>query len=55
MLCLDLHAGQIQGFFQIPVDNIYAFSGCGVAAFFANRRLKRHEVLGLRNFEREDK
>ena len=38
-----------------PVDHIYAFSGCGVAAFFANRRLKRHEVLGIRNFEREDK
>jgi hypothetical protein len=38
-----------------PVDHIYAFSGCGVAAFFANRRLKRHEVLGLRNFERENK
>ncbi len=31
-----------------PVDHIYAFSACGVAAFFANRRLKRHEVLGLR-------
>jgi ribose-phosphate pyrophosphokinase len=24
LLCLDLHAGQIQGFFNIPVDNIYA-------------------------------
>ncbi len=23
LLCLDLHAGQIQGFFNIPVDNIY--------------------------------
>jgi ribose-phosphate pyrophosphokinase len=23
VLCLDLHAGQIQGFFNIPVDNIY--------------------------------
>ena len=38
-----------------PVDHIYAFSAGGVAAFFANRRLKRHEVLGLRNFEREHK
>lgn len=36
-----------------PVDHIYAFSACGVAAFFANRRLKRHEVLGLRIFQRE--
>ena len=23
VLCLDLHAGQIQGFFNIPVDNLY--------------------------------
>lgn len=24
LLCVDLHAGQIQGFFNIPVDNLYA-------------------------------
>src|SRR5882757_7046221 len=24
MLTLDLHSGQIQGFFDIPVDNVYA-------------------------------
>jgi ribose-phosphate pyrophosphokinase len=24
MLCMDLHAGQLQGFFNIPVDNLYA-------------------------------
>lgn len=36
-----------------PIDHIYAFSACGVAAFFANRRLKRHEVVGLRSVERE--
>lgn len=36
-----------------PVDHIYAFSACGVAAFFANRRLKRHEVLGLRQLDKE--
>jgi ribose-phosphate pyrophosphokinase len=24
LLCMDLHAGQIQGFFHIPVDNLYA-------------------------------
>ncbi|MBI5893931.1 MAG: ribose-phosphate pyrophosphokinase [Deltaproteobacteria bacterium] len=24
VLCVDLHAGQIQGFFNVPVDNIYA-------------------------------
>ena len=24
LLCIDLHAGQIQGFFNLPVDNLYA-------------------------------
>ncbi|MFQ5417697.1 MAG: ribose-phosphate pyrophosphokinase [Myxococcota bacterium] len=24
LLCIDLHAGQIQGFFDIPVDNVFA-------------------------------
>jgi ribose-phosphate pyrophosphokinase len=24
VLCVDLHAGQIQGFFHLPVDNLYA-------------------------------
>ena len=24
ILCMDLHAGQIQGFFNIPVDHLYA-------------------------------
>ncbi len=24
LVCMDLHAGQIQGFFDIPVDNLYA-------------------------------
>ena len=37
-----------------PIDHIYAFSACGVAAFFANRRLKRHEVLGLRTAQRKE-
>ena len=32
---------------------LLAISACGVAAFFANRRLKRHEVLGLRMIEKE--
>jgi hypothetical protein len=48
-----LSGDTIRNFFRNTVnaiDHIYAFSACGVAAFFANRRLKRHEVLGLRNF-----
>ena len=36
-----------------PIDHIYAFSACGVAAFFANRRLQRHEVLGLRTMNKD--
>lgn len=36
-----------------PIDHIYAFCACGVAAFFANRRLQRHEVLGLRTLNRD--
>jgi len=35
-----------------PIDHIYAFCAGGIAAFFANRRLKRHEVLGLRSIKR---
>jgi hypothetical protein len=31
-----------------PVDHIYAFCAAGVAAFFANRRLNRREVLAVR-------
>lgn len=50
-----LSADTLRNFFRNtvgPVDHIYAFSACGVAAFFANRRLKRHEVLGLRTMDR---
>ena len=46
-----LSADTMENFFRdtiSPIDHIYAFCACGVAAFFANRRLKRHEVLGLR-------
>lgn len=34
-----------------PIDHIYAFCAAGVAAFFANRRLNRREVLAVRTFE----
>jgi ribose-phosphate pyrophosphokinase len=36
VLCLDLHSGQIQGFFNIPVDNLYA---TGVLLDAVTRRL----------------
>ena len=51
-----LSADTLRNFFRNtinPVDHIFAFAACGVAAFFANRRLKRHEVLGLRTMEKE--
>lgn len=50
-----LSADTIRYFFRntiSPIDHIYAFCACGLAAFFANRRLKRHEVLGLRTLAR---
>lgn len=38
VLCMDLHAGQIQGFFNIPVDNLYATPLLleGIRARFSN-------------------
>ncbi len=62
---IDANAGQVLGGLSAdtlreflsntisPVDHIYAFSACGVAAFLANRRLKRHEVQGLRSVKKE--
>jgi ribose-phosphate pyrophosphokinase len=38
---MDLHSGQIQGFFNIPVDNLYA---APVLLEYVKRRLNRHEV-----------
>ena len=31
-----------------PIDHIYAVCAAGVAAFFANRRLNRREILAVR-------
>jgi ribose-phosphate pyrophosphokinase len=41
ILTLDLHSGQIQGFFNIPVDNLYATP---VLLQYLKRRLGRDEV-----------
>ena len=41
ILTMDLHSGQIQGFFNVPVDNLYATP---VLLQYINRRLNRHEV-----------
>jgi len=41
MLTMDLHSGQIQGFFDIPVDNVYATP---VLLDHLKRQLNRNEV-----------
>ncbi len=41
ILTLDLHSGQIQGFFNIPVDNLYATP---VLLEYLRRRLNHNEV-----------
>ena len=41
VLTLDLHAGQIQGFFDIPVDNLFA------APLFARDIKERHDTRDL--------
>lgn len=35
------------------IDHIYAFCAASVAAFLANRRLNRHEVLALRTLKKD--
>ena len=50
-----LSGDTISNFFRYiisPIDHIYAFSAAALAAFFANRRLKRNEVLGVRKARR---
>jgi len=41
ILTMDLHSGQIQGFFNIPVDNLYATP---VLLQYLRRQLNRNEV-----------
>ena len=41
MLTMDLHSGQIQGFFDIPVDNVYATP---VLLDYLKKQLNHHEV-----------
>lgn len=38
IMCLDLHAAQIQGFFNIPIDNFLAFPI--FAEYFVNKKLE---------------
>jgi len=46
----------MENFFAItvsPIDHIYALCASGVAAFLANRRLNRREVLAIRTIQKE--
>lgn len=43
VLALDLHAGQIQGYFDIPVDHLYAFPV--TVGYFRRMRLKNLAVV----------
>jgi ribose-phosphate pyrophosphokinase len=43
VLCTDLHAGQIQGYFDIPVDNLFA--GPVILDYFKQKNLKRPVVI----------
>ncbi len=43
VLCTDLHAGQIQGYFDIPVDNLFA--GPVILEYFKQKKLKRPVVI----------
>lgn len=43
VLAVDLHAGQIQGFFQLPLDHLYA--GPLIARHFADRGLVDHDTV----------
>lgn len=43
VLAVDLHAGQIQGFFQLPLDHLYA--GPLLATYFAEKGLTNHDTV----------
>jgi ribose-phosphate pyrophosphokinase len=43
VLAMDLHAGQIQGFFDIPVDHLYSINVLG--DYFRKKRLKNLVVV----------
>jgi ribose-phosphate pyrophosphokinase len=43
VLAVDLHAGQIQGFFQIPLDHLYA--GPLLSTYFAEKGMTDHDTV----------
>jgi ribose-phosphate pyrophosphokinase len=43
IVAIDLHAGQIQGFFQIPLDHLYA--GPLISSYFAEKGMTDHDTV----------
>lgn len=43
VLTMDLHASQIQGFFDIPVDHLYAIND--ICEYFAQKKLKKQDLV----------
>lgn len=43
VLTMDLHASQIQGFFDIPVDHLYAINT--ICEYFRSRKLEGHKIV----------
>lgn len=43
VLTMDLHAGQIQGFFDIPVDHLYSINV--ISKYFASKKIKNLAVV----------
>jgi len=43
ILTMDLHSGQIQGFFQIPLDHLYA--GPLLSSYFAEKGMTNHDTV----------
>lgn len=49
VLCLDLHTAQIQGFFNIPVDHLYAFKE--IVAYIRELKIPSEELVVLSSDE----
>ena len=53
VLTMDLHAGQIQGFFDIPVDHLYAITV--LSSYFVDKKIKREPLRLISTEKRKTK
>jgi ribose-phosphate pyrophosphokinase len=49
VLCLDLHTAQVQGFFNIPVDHLYAFKD--IVAYIRELKIPQDDLVVLSSDE----